>query len=132
MGPEIWAAIVGSLVLAGVTGVGILFWSHMTSAQRDANEAHEKAHKLEVTILASRVEHSEEIRKHERALLEHKLHVSNDFVRKSDHDNIVTEIFRKLENQDRQVAQGFSGLRSWLDTKFDTIASQLHTKADKP
>lgn len=131
MSTEIWAAIIGSLVLVVVTGVGVLFWSHMTDSKEDSAAAHRKAHDLEIDMHRQATYHSEELRKADRALLEHKILVSNEYVRKSDHSEIITEVFRKLENQDKQMSAGFSGLRQWLDSKFEQFGTQLANKQDR-
>jgi hypothetical protein len=131
MGTEMWAAIVGSLVLVVCGGVGTLFWTHMTKSQEDAENAHTKAHNLEMKVLQQQAEHTEAMRKAERQILEHQLEVANNYVKKSDHDGVVAEIFRKLDNQDRQNANGFASLRTWLDAKFDKVAQDLHGKQDR-
>jgi hypothetical protein len=131
MSIEIWAAIIGSLVLLIFTGIGVLFWAHMTEAKEDATKAHEKAHELEVQVSQQQAKHSEELRVLERQMLTNQLEMARDYVRKPDYDSTVTEMFRKLEKQDRQVADGFAGLRSWIDGKFDTFATQLNGKQDR-
>src|ERR1700744_1505111 len=51
MTPEIWAAVIGSLVLVVSTGIGVVTWSHLTNAQTTADEALRRAHANEVRLL---------------------------------------------------------------------------------
>lgn len=139
MDSGMWAAIIGSVILVCGGGVGWLFTGHMkgtkedaAAAQERADQAHGKSHDLEVLVLKQRAEHTEDIRKVQVASLEYQLYVSNNFVKKPDHDAIVTEIFRKMENQDAQMSNGFSALRTFLDNKFDQITLQLNSKQDRP
>ena len=126
-----WEAIVGSVILLGGGGVGVLFWTHMTNAQSDAEAAYQKAHSLEVTVLEQRAVHTEEMRKAQVALLEYQLHASGYFVPKTDHTDVIAEIFRKLENQDRQQTANFSEIRTWLNSKFEALATQISNKQDR-
>jgi hypothetical protein len=64
-------------------------------------------------------------------LLEYKLYVSNEFVRKDDHSDVITEIFRKLDNQNQQQDSSFREIRKWLDSKFENLANQLNSKQDR-
>lgn len=131
MDTGMWEAIVGSLILLGGGGVGVLFWTHMTKAQDGAEAAFKKAHSLEVTVLEQRAIHTEEMRKAQVALLEYQLHASTFFVPKADHADVINEIFRKLENQDRQQTTNFTEIRNWLNTKFEALATQISNKQDR-
>src|SRR5579859_2526710 len=113
MDSGMWAAIVGSVILVCCGGVGWLATSHLSSTKEDAEAAHNKAHALEVLVLEQRALHSEEMRKSQVAMLEYQLYVANTYVKKDDHSEIITEIFRKLDNQDRQMSSNFSDIRKW-------------------
>ena len=51
MNAEIWAAVIGSLVLVVSTGIGVVTWSHLTNAQATADEALRCAHAQQVKLL---------------------------------------------------------------------------------
>lgn len=124
-------AIIGSLVLVFCGGIGTVFWAHLSETKENAKHAHSKAHHLETKQLEQRAIHAEEVRRLEVMMLQHQVDAHTLFVRKVDHDTITAEIFRKLEAQDRQTVSAFSELRTWLNTKFDSLAAQLNTKQDK-
>lgn len=124
-------AIIGSLVLVICGGIGTVFWSHLSDTKENAKHAHSKAHHLETKQLEQRATHAEEMRRLEVMLMQQQVDAHALFVRKTDHDAITAEVFRKLESQDRQTVSAFSELRTWLNTKFDSLATQLNTKQDK-
>jgi hypothetical protein len=126
-----WAAIVGSVILVGGSVIGYLITSHLGHTQKNAVDAHAKAHSLELTVMEQRASHAEEMRKTQVELLEYKLYVSNEFVRKDDHSDVITEIFRKLDNQNQQQDSSFREIRKWLDSKFENLANQLNSKQDR-
>jgi len=126
-----WAAIIGSLVLLVGTGAGVIFWAHISNATEQAKAAHFRAHENEKAHLEQRANHVEEMRKLEGMMLRQEIATLEGFVRKADHDAVTSEIFRKLEAQDRQTVSAFTELRTWLNSKFDSLATQLNTKQDK-
>lgn len=72
MSPEVWAAIIGSLVLVGATGIGVVIWSHVTNAQGTADEAARRCHEIEVRFLEYKAEAERRFVSHDRleAILE--------------------------------------------------------------
>ena len=138
MDSGMWAAIIGSAILVFGGGIGWLFTGHMkgtkddaAAAQIRADQAHDKSHELEVLVLEQRAVHAEEMRKGQIALLQYQLLVANEYVKKSDHDAVVTDILRKMEGQNRQMSEGFTALRQHIDTKFEQVAIQLNAKQDR-
>jgi hypothetical protein len=138
MDSGMWDAIAGSAVLVVCGFIGWFFLSHTSSMKADsraahakAEEAHNKAHSLELAVLEQRAIHAEEMRKSHVALLEYQLLVANNYVRKIEYDGVISEVFRKLEGQDREQDRNFSEMRTWLNTKFETLASQINLKQDR-
>jgi hypothetical protein len=88
MTPEIWAAVIGSLVLVVFTGVGVVTWSHLTRAQTTADEALRCAHAQQVRFLEYVADAGKEFVREPR--LESILENMSDQLR---------EINRKLDNK---------------------------------
>jgi hypothetical protein len=88
MNAEIWAAIIGSLVLVVSTGIGVVTWSHLTNAQKTADEALRCAHEQQVNFLKYVADAGREFVREPR--LESILESMSDQLR---------EINRKLDNK---------------------------------
>lgn len=131
MDSGMWAAIVGSVILVAGSGVGVLFWTHMTSAASDAESARAKAHSLEVTLLEHKAGNEHQMRVVEVAFLEYKVHVANEYVKRGEHSAMMGEIFRKLDEQDKQGNQNFREFRAFIDGKFADIAREINNKQDR-
>jgi hypothetical protein len=133
-----WDAVVGSLVLVGCGFIGWFFLSHTGRMAREteaahtkADAAHNKAHSLELAVLEQRAIHAEEMRKSQVSFLEYQVQVANTLVRKSEYDVAIGEVFRKLEDQDRDQDRNFTDMRTWLNNKFETLHNQINSKQDR-
>lgn len=115
----LWAAVIGSLALVIFTGIGTVTWGHVSKAQKMAEDANDRAHKIELDLLRSAAIHAEEIRRLESDSLKYQLKVSQDYVLRGDHDAILGEIFKKLDALDTKVGAKFDRIDTRLDSKQD-------------
>lgn len=81
-----WGAIIASVVLVLLSGIGIVIWSHLENAQKDAQEALKLCREVRVE------------------LLEYKEKASEKFARDADLKGVLAEIFKKLDEIQKSLS----------------------------
>lgn len=86
MSTELWAAVIGSVLLIAGGGVGTLFWTHMSDLKKTAEEAQKAAAdaQLDAALFAA------DLKRVELALYEHKLEVANRHIKREDFTPVLS------------------------------------------
>lgn len=131
---EMWAAVVGSgvLVMGGLIG-WVITWlkSEANDADDKAAAASVKAHELETDFLSYKALVANDLRVVERAFLEYKLYVSDEFVKRGDQSPILSEIFRKIESLTAEVRNSGEQMQNRFEQRIREIEKNVSNKEDR-